>query len=158
MTPPSSLPVIGTKDDLFRFRLCGEVLPERNWKRRRATTGANPTGPCLFEYGRIEVTSTFHRNLREGLLTKSQYELVARQFESDDKDGIWTWLPLTADLCRRTAVRIYALPPLTFIRAGDALHLTSAAENGFAEIYSNDRRLQAAAALFGLRAVNVIPA
>jgi predicted nucleic acid-binding protein len=115
-------------------------------------------GLACCEYGRIEVSSTFHRNLREGLLTKSQYELVARQFESDDKNGIWTWLPLTADLCRRTAVQIYALPPLTFIRAGDALHLTSAAENGFAEIYSNDRRLQAAAALFGLRAVNVIPA
>jgi predicted nucleic acid-binding protein len=108
------------------------------------------------EYGRIEVVSTFHRNLREGLLTKPQYDVVARQFESDDQSGVWTWLPLTADLCRKTAARIYALPHATFIRAGDALHLTSAVENGFAEIYSNDRHLQAFAALFGLEAVNVI--
>jgi predicted nucleic acid-binding protein len=108
------------------------------------------------EYGRIEVTSTFHRNFREGMLTKPQYDVVARQFESDDNNGIWTWLPLNADLCRKTAARIYALPLSAFIRAGDALHLTSAAENGFAEIYSNDRHLQASAALFGLEAVNVI--
>jgi predicted nucleic acid-binding protein len=108
------------------------------------------------EYGRIEVVSTFHRNLREGLLSKPQYDVVARQFESDDQSGVWTWLPLTADLCRKTAARIYALPHATFIRAGDALHLTSAVENGFAEIYSNDRHLQAFAALFGLEAVNVI--
>jgi predicted nucleic acid-binding protein len=108
------------------------------------------------EYGRIELTSTFHRNLREGLLTKPQYEVLARQFESDDQSGVWTWLPLTADLCRKTAARIYALPHSTFIRAGDALHLTSAAENGFTKIYSNYRHLQASAALFGLEAVNVI--
>jgi predicted nucleic acid-binding protein len=108
------------------------------------------------EYGRIEVVSTFHRNLREGLLTKPQYDVVARQFESDDQSGVWTWLPLTADLCRKTAARIYALPHATFIRAGDALHLTSAVENGFAEIYSNDRHLQTSAALFGLETVNVI--
>jgi predicted nucleic acid-binding protein len=108
------------------------------------------------EYGRIELTSTFHRNLREGLLTKLQYEVLARQFESDDQSGVWTWLPLTADLCRKTAARIYALPHSTFIRAGDVLHLTSAAENGFTKIYSNDRHLQASAALFKLEAVNVI--
>ena len=108
------------------------------------------------EYGRIEVVSTFHRNLREGLLTKPQYDVVARQFESDDQSGVWTWLPLTADLCLKTAARIYALPHATFIRAGDALHLTSAVENGFAEIYSNDRHLQTSAALFGLETVNVI--
>jgi predicted nucleic acid-binding protein len=121
----------------------------------RELAQSQPSLACC-EYGRIEVTSTFHRNLSEGLLTTSQYELVAQQFESDDKNGVWTWLPLTADLCRKTAVRIHALPASAFIRAGDALHLTSAAQNGFAEIYSNDRHLQASAALFGLKAINVI--
>jgi uncharacterized protein len=108
------------------------------------------------EYGRIEVASTFHRNLREGLLTPGQFKVVVQQFESDDRSGVWTWLPLTADLCRKTAIRIQALSAGTFVRAGDALHLTSAAENGLTDIYSNDRHLQAAASFFGLKAVNVI--
>jgi predicted nucleic acid-binding protein len=114
------------------------------------------TSLCCCEFGRIEVTSTFHRNWRERILTRAQLDIVLAQFEADDAAAVWTWLPVTAELCRNTATRILGLPASTFIRSGDALHLTTAAENGFAEIYSNDRHLLAAASFFGLQPRNVI--
>ena len=121
----------------------------------RQLAESQPALACS-EYARIELTSTFLRSLREGLLTHAQFKIVLRQFERDDKSGIWIWLPVTSELCRKTAARIRARPKATFIRAGDALHLTTAAESGFAEIYSNDRHLLAAASLFGLKALNII--
>jgi predicted nucleic acid-binding protein len=121
----------------------------------RQLAESQPALACS-EYARIELTSIFLRNLREGFLTRAQFRVLLRQFESDDKSGIWIWLPVTSELCRKASTQITALPTATFIRAGDALHLITAAESGFAEIYSNDRHLLAAAPLFGLQAVNII--
>lgn len=117
---------------------------------------AGQTSLACCEYGRLELVVSFHRNFREGLLTKAQYRTVVRQFESDDASGIWTWLSVSAELLRKAASRITDRPSSGFVRAADALHLTCAAESGFTEIYSNDRHLRAAAPQFGLRARNVI--
>ena len=102
------------------------------------------------EYARIELTSTFLRNLRDGFLTRAQFKLVLRQFESDDKSDIWIWLPVTSELCRKASTRITTLPTATFIRAGDALHLLTAQELGETEIWTKDRHLLAAAPHFGI--------
>lgn len=42
------------------------------------------------------------------------------------------------------------------LRAADAVHLATAAENRFAEIHSNDKQLLAAAPLFDLIGQNLI--
>ena len=66
-------------------------------------------------------------------------------------------MPLTDAILDRVEAVFATAPATTYLRAADALHLATAAEHGFAEIYSNDRHLLAAAPLFGLRGVNVIP-
>jgi predicted nucleic acid-binding protein len=68
---------------------------------------------------------------------------------------LWEWLPLSAALVESLSARIRHLSARVFIRASDALHLASAAEQGFKEIYSNDRRLLEAAPHFGLRGLSV---
>ena len=43
-----------------------------------------------------------------------------------------------------------------FLRAADAMHLSCAAENGFDEIFTNDRHMLAACAAFGLDGRNLM--
>ena len=68
----------------------------------------------------------------------------------------WVWLPATSALLKNAARRFESLRRDTFLRSADAIHLTCAAEHWFAEIYSNDRHLLAAAPLLGLKPRNVI--
>jgi predicted nucleic acid-binding protein len=70
--------------------------------------------------------------------------------------GTLQWLAVTDAHLEWIDRSFRRAPAATYLRAGDALHLASAAEAGFAEIYSNDRHLLAAAPLFGLRGIDVI--
>jgi predicted nucleic acid-binding protein len=45
---------------------------------------------------------------------------------------------------------VATLPPAVFLRAGDAVQLVSALEAGEPEVWTNDRRMLAAAPHFGL--------
>jgi len=109
-------------------------------------------------HGQAEMQAALHRKLREGLLKARQYTALLGQFSADDRAGAISWLPLAGEVMDRVAKVYAALPATVFLRAADALHLATAAENGFKAIYSNDARLLAAADRFGLSATNVIPA
>ncbi len=106
-------------------------------------------------HGRIEVLTVFHRKLRERAISPKAFAALCEQFESDCAIRLWEWLPLTAGLVDDLARKLRRLSPSVFLRAADALHLASAAEGGFAEIYSNDRHLLAAASHFTLRGTSV---
>jgi predicted nucleic acid-binding protein len=109
-------------------------------------------------HGRAELIAAAHRKVREGTATPAHVDALLAQVAADRAAGALDWLPITeAHLDRVTAAFRHA-PSTVYLRAADALHLASAAEAGFAEIYSNDRHLLAAAPLFGLRGIDVIPA
>ena len=76
--------------------------------------------------------------------------------QADDASGLWGWLPLTDAVMSAANREFERLPASVFLRSADALHLACARHHGFAEVYSNDRHLLAAAAHFGLAGRNVI--
>ncbi len=107
--------------------------------------------------GLAEVPSIFHRKLREGAISVEDHRALARQFDRDTENGVWSWLPVTTGLLSQVRLEFAALPPTVYLRAADALHLLCAREAGFSEIYTNDRHMLAAAPHFGLQGINVIP-
>ena len=108
---------------------------------------------CAIGHG--EVVATFHRHFREKRLTQREFRLLAAQVAVDLAQGLWTVLPVTSSLIEAQARRMAMLPASVFLRASDALHLTSAAEAGLSEVYSSDRHLVAAATHFGLQAITL---
>ena len=106
-------------------------------------------------HGRLEFYSAVHRRLRENHLSVREAAAVWKQFESDERAGLWHWLPVTETVTRRGCNGFEKLDADVFLRASDALHLACAAENQFSEIYSGDQVLLQAAPHFGLKGVNV---
>ena len=108
-------------------------------------------------HGRAEYASAAFRKVREGAATKRDYQLAILQIQADAATGNLQFLPLTETILDRIEAAFDSAPATLYLRAADALHLATAAEHGFAEIFSNDRHLLAAAPAFGLEGVNVIP-
>lgn len=103
------------------------------------------------QLGRIEAADAFHRKWREGAFTEAAFREVSDQFADDCGAGLWQWLPVTGALVEAASAAIRRLPKTMFLRSADALHLTCAREHGFEEVYTNDRRMLAAAKHFKLR-------
>ena len=108
------------------------------------------------QHGPSEVISAFHRKLRERVISARLYEITLRQFLTEIRVEAFRWLPLSENVFERAELVYARLPAATFLRAADALHLSTASENGFGEIHSNDAKLLSAAPYFGLRGLNVI--
>jgi len=98
----------------------------------------------------VEIACVVHRHTREGVLEASEVRITLnRLFEHVDA-GLWILLPVTEPLLRRANHLVSTAPANTFLRAGDAIHLTSAFEAGETEIWASDRHMLAAASHFGL--------
>lgn len=121
----------------------------------RALASENPTIACC-QTGEVELTSVFHRHLREGKIGEGEFRIVVEQFLSDLADGLWTWLPVSPALLAESSQVFHSLKPTVFLRATDAIHLTCARRNGIREVYANDRHLLAACEAFELIGRNIL--
>lgn len=105
---------------------------------------------CSSSWALVEVTSVFHRHVREGALTVAQGRAMMDVFRNHVERGIWDLIPLSGTLQRKAAALIRSLPGNVPLRSRDAIHVASALDAGEAELWTNDRHLLAAAAQFGL--------
>lgn len=113
-------------------------------------------GVACSSYGKLEIHAALHRKLREREITKIQLETIFRQFDLDESQRLWNWLSLTESVLASVLSELRNLPGHLFVRTADALHLVTAKDNHFREIYSNDTHLLAAARYFGIEGKNVI--
>ncbi len=108
------------------------------------------------QLGRAEIVAALHRKLREGTLRPDHFRIALAEFRSESEAGAFRWLPLSPAIIERVEKAYVGLAATVFLRAADAIHLASAADNRFREIHATDGNLLAAAPHFGLRGVNVI--
>jgi predicted nucleic acid-binding protein len=113
-------------------------------------------GLASCELARLEFASILKRHLREHHVTRREMTAILKEFEEDEKNGVWQWLGVTSELLEKACRVILDLPSTIFVRSGDALHLACAEEHGFEEVYTSDRRMLQAAKHFNVTGVNVL--
>jgi predicted nucleic acid-binding protein len=97
-----------------------------------------------------EMACLAHRKIREGPVTPTDAAMRRDLFLDDLKNGVITAVPVTERLLRRVEATTRALPPSCYLRTFDVLHLVTAADSGFVEVWTDDRHMLAAAPHFGL--------
>jgi predicted nucleic acid-binding protein len=102
-----------------------------------------------------ELHAVLHRSVRERNASPRHVHDLASRFLHDIETGVWSLIPVGEALLRRTSALILSAPRNLFLRAADAVHLTTAQELGERDVWTNDRHMLAAADYFGLRGRSV---
>jgi predicted nucleic acid-binding protein len=105
---------------------------------------------CSSAWVLVEVSCVFHRHVREGALSAAHGREVSQLFRNHVKEGFWGLVAITPTLLERTAAMVAKLPKAVTLRAGDAIHLATAIDQGESEVWTNDRHLLSAAGHVGL--------
>lgn len=109
----------------------------------------------LSELVRVELMGVFHRRLREGKWSQSEFLAAVRQFNHDDIGRFWHWVPLDSVIVQAASNAFITLSPSIFLRSADCLHLVTAMHHNFDTIYTYDGHQSNAAAHLGLRAATL---
>jgi len=121
---------------------------------RQVAYAADGLASC--ELARLEFASILKRHVRERHVTGREMRAILKDFEEDEQNGVWHWFGVTSELLKKARKAILGIPSTVFLRAGDALHLACAEEQGFHEVYTNDRHMLRAARHFHLTGVNLV--
>jgi len=121
---------------------------------RQVAYGAAGLASC--ELARLEFASILKRHVRERHVTRREMTAILKEFEQDEKNGVWQWFGVTSELLEKARKAVLDVPSTVFVRSGDALHLACAEEHGFDEVYTNDRHMLEAARYFHVTGVNVL--
>jgi len=97
-----------------------------------------------------EFHAVLHRRLREGAASADDILRLASSFDRHLEEGLWSLIPITESLLRRTSAQVLSAPRDLFLRTADAVHLVTAREIGEREVWTNDRYMLQAAGYFGL--------
>jgi predicted nucleic acid-binding protein len=117
----------------------------------RGRTGLTSSAWC-----RAEMACVLLRHQRERALTRKQARTLHDLFLGDIREGLWNLVPVSSDILEEAEARLRRLRASDlFLRAGDAIHLTSARSAGFKSVWTGDRHLLRAAPRFGLRGRSV---
>jgi len=103
-----------------------------------------------------ELACVFHRHVREGVFNQKMAGGLRDLFLEDLRNEMWLLLPVTDRVLRQVELLVRALPRQVFLRAGDAIHIVTAVEAGFNEVWTNDRHLLAAAKHFGVKGRSLV--
>lgn len=116
----------------------------------RSAAGLFSSALCI-----AELACVFLRHVREGKMTGMQADRCRSFLLEDVQAGTLVLFPVSEHLLYRVESLCRTLPSQTYLRAGDAIHLVSAREAGFTQVWSNDRHLLAAARYFGLEGKSI---
>jgi predicted nucleic acid-binding protein len=119
-------------------------------KLARRADGLYSSSLCI-----AELACVFQRHVREGSITPDEAASLRRIFLEDIRNGVWVLFPVSERLLYQIELLVGGLPPTAYLRAGDAIHLVSAKDAGFQEIWTSDRRLLQAAQYFDLVGKNL---
>ena len=121
---------------------------------RAVAYGVDGLASC--ELARLEFASILKRHVREHHVTRREMTAILKEFEEDERNGVWHWFGVTSGLLEKARKAVLDLPSTVFVRSGDAIHLACAEEHGFEHIYTNDRHMLQAARHFHLTGVDVL--
>ncbi len=100
---------------------------------------------CLAEFA-----CAVHRAVREKSIAARQGAEARQAFLAHVREGVIGLIPVSDKILDALLDHMSTMPSDLFLRSGDALHLASARQAGFSEIWTNDRHMLRAASHFGI--------